>query len=313
MAFSFGGRLVRRPRVNLATMMVVVLLMAVVSAALRIAASKHAAIADLLVRLELIEADAAGKQEVLATVIRDGRPDPPAGALDSPDGRVTAVNYEGRVVQVDITRAQGAAVGLKMSIYDSSSPGISRAKHMCIIKLTQVCEHSSTAKIIMANSSVASISKGDIAYSPVWSPNAAMRFALLGRIDLDGDDKDDREELKRMIGEVGGVIEFDLQSPESAKESGTLSPRIDWYVVGDHVLSRNPDSSFDKRMREAIKEARLNGIRPMPLRRLLAYLEYSASMPIADRTKNASGNRTQPAAAARKTSEISAKSAAPKR
>jgi hypothetical protein len=54
------------------------------------------------------------------------------------------------------------------------------------------------------------IQVGDIVYSPAWSPNAPTRFALVGKIDVNRDGQDDRDELKRTIEEAGGVIEFDL-------------------------------------------------------------------------------------------------------
>jgi hypothetical protein len=109
------------------------------------------------------------------------------------------------------------------------------------------------------------------------------RFALIGRIDLNRDGQDDRQELKRMIEEAGGSVEFDFPPPDVGQRSGTLSNRIDWYVTDNRVPLREVRSSnservvaerpdFQKRMSELIKEARLDGIRPMPIERLLSFL-----------------------------------------
>jgi hypothetical protein len=44
-------------------------------------------------------------------------------------------------------------------------------------------------------------------------------------------------------------------------------------------------SQFEKRRGEVIKEARLEGIRPMPINRLLAYLGYEMGTPIIGRAE----------------------------
>jgi hypothetical protein len=109
------------------------------------------------------------------------------------------------------------------------------------------------------------------------------RFALVGRSDLNRDNQDDRQELKQIIEEAGGIVEFDFPPPDVGQQSGTLSNRIDWYVIDSRVPLREVRSSnsktvvagrpdFQKRMSELIKEARLDGVRPMPIERLLSLL-----------------------------------------
>jgi hypothetical protein len=109
------------------------------------------------------------------------------------------------------------------------------------------------------------------------------RFALIGRIDLNRDNQDDRQELKQIIEEAGGIVEFDFPPPDVGQQSGTLSNRIDWYITDDRgplrevrssnserVVAGRPD--FQKRMSELRKEARLDGIRPMTIELLLSFL-----------------------------------------
>jgi len=192
---------------------------------------------------------------------------------------------------INITRRQGARPQMKMSIFDSRSPGIPTEKPKGSIEVTQVGDQFSTARIVKTNNPIDPIRVGDIVYSAAWSPNIPMRFALVGKIDVNRDGRDDREELKRMIQEAGGVVDFDLPPPDVGKESGTLTPRIDWYVIDDRmplreVYSQKTDQSISrenaltKRKGEVIKEARLNGIRPMPIERLLAFLGYDMGAPV---------------------------------
>jgi hypothetical protein len=110
------------------------------------------------------------------------------------------------------------------------------------------------------------------------------RFALVGRIDMNRDNPDDRQELKQIIEEADGIVEFDFPPPDVGQQSGTLSNRIDWYVIDSRVPLREVRSSnservvagrpdFQKRMSELLKEARLDGIRPMPIERLFSFLD----------------------------------------
>jgi len=123
-----------------------------------------------------------------------------------------------------------------------------------------------------------------------------MRFALIGKIDVNRDGKDDREDLRRMIEEAGGKVDFDLPPPNHGKESGKLTARISWYVTDERMPLRElfeartsagvaAQAQFDKRFGQAIKEARSEGIRPMPLGRLLAYFGYEMGTPIVGRTE----------------------------
>ena len=205
--------------------------------------------------------------------------------LDAPDGLVTYVDYEKKEVTVGINRGMGARPKLKFMIFKASSRGVPTEKPKGRIELTSVGEKSSHARIIETDNPIDPIRVGDIVYSPVWSPNGPTRFALMGKIDVNRDGKDDRDELKRMIEEAGGVVDFDVPPPDVGKETGELTPRIDWYVTDDrlpfrHVPQANPAAPVDKRVREVIKEARLNGIRPMTIGKLLAYLGHDMNAPL---------------------------------
>jgi hypothetical protein len=106
------------------------------------------------------------------------------------------------------------------------------------------------------------------------------RFALVGMIDVNRDGKDDRDDLKHMIEEAGGIIDFDLPPADVGKEIGALSPRITWYVIDNRspLTARPvPAAPLPNRMRAVLKEVRLDGIRPLPIERMLAVLGHRMS------------------------------------
>jgi hypothetical protein len=218
--------------------------------------------------------------------------------LDRPDGYVTYVDYETHEVLVSLTRRMGARPQMKLTIFDARSPGIPTEKPKGAIELTSVGEQFSTARILKSayDNRVDPIRVGDIVYSPAWSPNQKVKFALVGKMDVNRDSKDDREELKRMIAEAGGEVAYDLPPPEYGKETGTLSPEIDWYVIDlrmplrgtyEHQSDANLAqlTKFQTRVGEVQKEARSNGIRPLTIERLLAYLGYDMNAPIIGRAE----------------------------
>jgi hypothetical protein len=265
----------KRLRVTIRQLMVVLLVAALGLAGLKIA--------QLSARVDRIRNDAAREHDALTAIIRAlrDRLDRANNPLELPDGYVIEVDPERLEVVVSIARPQGARAPLRMAIFDADSPTIPAARWKAQIELTEVGEQTSIARITRTADAKDPIRVGDILYSPAWSPNLPTRFALIGTIDADRDSKDDRDALKRTILEAGGAVDYDLPPPESGVESGILSPLIDWYVVDDRV----PQSPLlAQRMSTAIKEARLDGIRPMPLARLLAFFGQDTRQPPPGRT-----------------------------
>jgi hypothetical protein len=262
--------------------MTIVLLLGLGFAVVRINAHKNAEIVNLLVYIDRIQTNADRDRMAFITVIQELR-----DRLDVADGHVTHVDLGRREIVIDLTQRQGARPSMKMLIFDSDWPKLSTERPAAWIEVTKVGEQCSTARIIETNNPDQPIRPGDFVYSPFWSPNAPGRFAILGKVDINRDGKDDRDDLKSLIQEAGGVIDFDFPPPDVGKETGTLSPRIDWYVTDSlgcalrdpAKLAERPKQKveFERRMGEVIKEARLSGIRPMPIVRLLAFLDYEVS------------------------------------
>jgi hypothetical protein len=132
-------------------------------------------------------------------------------------------------------------------------------------------------------------------YSAAWSPNQPERFALIDKIDMDRDGRDDREDLKRLIQAAGGVIDYDLPPPGVGQESGELTGQTSWYVIDQRTPIRSPvgrqsdiyseDKAFLARKSEALQQAHLNGVRPIAIEKLLAQLGYSYGRSIPGQTE----------------------------
>ncbi len=259
---------------------------------------KTTQIANLETQYRQLKDESDRKLELTNAIIREQRDvlDKNVNVLDKPDGYITFVDLERNEVQVNINRRQGARPQMKMTVFSANSPGVPTEKPKGNIQLIQVGEQNSIAHIDKMVNEIDPLRVGDIVYSPAWSPEEPMRFAVIGKIDVNRDGKDDRQDLKRMIEEAGGIVDYDLPPPNHGKESGKLSARISWYVTDERMPLREvfeartdaglaAQAQFDKRYGQAIKEARSEGIRPMPLGRLLAYFGYEMGTPVVGRTE----------------------------
>jgi hypothetical protein len=254
---------------------------------------KATKIANLETQLKQQKEDSDRKIDLANSIIREQRDvlDKSENVLDKPDGYITYVDLDRREVQVNITRRQGARPQMKMTIFDAGSPGVPTETPKGNIQLTQVGDQYSVGRIDRVASTINPIRVGDIVYSPAWSPEEPMRFALIGKIDVNRDGKDDRQDLKKMIEDAGGVVDYDLPPPGFGNESGKLTARVSWYVVDEREPLRQlfaaksdravaEQAKFEQKKGLVIKQARAEGIRPMPIQRLLAYLGYEMGTPI---------------------------------
>lgn len=255
-------------------------------------------IGNLKAQIDRMKEDYSKEKDQLRGIISDlhDKAERVDTILDHPDGYITFVSYESREVHMDINRSMGARPQMKLSVFDANSPGIPTEKPKGVIEITKVGDRFSIGRIEKTVNPIDPIRIGDIIYSAAWSPNNPTRFALVGKIDINRDGRDDREELRRMIQEGGGVVDFDLPPPYIGKETGKITPRIDWYVTDDRMPIRDvfmnrsepllkDEASLAQRKGEVVKECHADGIRPMPIERLLSYLGYDINTPIIGRSE----------------------------
>jgi hypothetical protein len=257
----------------------------------------QAEIANLNAKIRKMEEDYSKSLSLAQQNIREYRDrlEQKETVLERPDGVVTYVDYNRGEIHANLTRGTGARPQMQFSIFDSSSPGLPTDKPKGTVELTSVGDRESIARITKTNNHIEPIRVGDFVYSAAWSPNDPMRFALIGRIDINRDGRDDRADLKRMIEAAGGIVDYDLPPPDAGKESGKLTGRDAWYVTdtrmalremyGSSPVTANENTEFLKKQSEAIREARLNGVRPMPIERLLPYLGYDFAAPVRGRAE----------------------------
>lgn len=205
------------------------------------------------------------------------------------DGKVTFVDYHRNEVRTTLSRRQGARPQLVFTVFDRKAPGLPTDKPKATIELIKVNDRESIGRIVSQKRDYDPIRIGDQVFSPAFGNQT---FALIGKIDVDRNGYDDREDLKRMIRQAGGEVVYDLPPPGVGDEMGKLSPLTSWYVIDAREPIRGADVSpiygatidqqqaFQKKQTAAIKEAKLEGIRPISIERLLDYVGYTFGEPV---------------------------------
>ena len=165
------------------------------------------------------------------------------------------------LVWINLGKADGLLPGVNFGVFGDhqAADGNLKAK---IEVVEIVAEHLSRCKVV-STVGAHKILRDDAIYSPSWHSSRQTKFALLGKMDLDGDGKDDREKLKSLIERHGGWIGFDM--PASGKITGELTVDTRWLVLGEGVDAIDGFDLIQSKAKEI-------GISQIKLEKLMAYL-----------------------------------------
>ena len=148
-------------------------------------------------------------------------------------GKIVEVSKGGDTVYINLGRADGLRPSVRFGVVNSDESRVTDAQPKARIEVVEVIsgsEHLSRCKVLSDRTPI-TILRGDSIYSPAWQPGRKVEFALAGKLDINGDGIDDRETIKTMIAQNGGLVTMDL--PPTGTGSGELSVTTRWLVIGD--------------------------------------------------------------------------------
>ncbi len=197
-------------------------------------------------------------------------------------GKIVEVTNGGDTVWINLGRADGLRPGVSFGVVNSDVSRVADAKPKAKIEVVEVVsgsEHLSRCKVL-SDRAPTTILRGDSIYSPAWQPGRKVEFALVGKMDIDGDGKDDRETVKALIEQNGGRVTVDLAP--AGKVSGQLSVDTRWMVMGEEFKVRGVE--LDSVETAAAKErgileaqAKSMGISRINLDKLMGWLRGSGA------------------------------------
>jgi len=196
-------------------------------------------------------------------------------------GTIAEVSNGGDMVWINLGKADGLRVGVSFGVIDSDASRVADAKVKAKIEVVELSGEKLARCKVLSDRAPTTILRGDKIYSPAWQPGRKVEFALMGKMDIDGDGKDDRETVKALIIQNGGTVILDM--PPGGKPTGALTVNTRWLVLGDDVkvqgkeqLSKtDTDAVIERKKLES--QARALGISSINLDKLLGYLRGSGS------------------------------------
>ena len=180
---------------------------------------------------------------------------------DPPDGKVVYVDSASRSVSLSIGAEDGVRRGMTFRVFRPDSVG-RPGKAIATLEVTKLKGSRSTAAI-RQNNLLKPILTGDLVYSPVLRHRGTESFALAGKLDIDGDGKDDALRLRRFIERQGGRIDLYIDPQGAIEGKMTLSTK---YVVMDDK-SEQGDKEYLELLSRLHTEAIDHGIPVISARR----------------------------------------------
>jgi hypothetical protein len=187
-------------------------------------------------------------------------------------------------VWINRGRADGLTPGVTFIVTDSDVNQVVNAKSKAKVEVVELIGSNGARAKIIEDRAYTPILRGDKIYSSFWQPGAVTEIALVGKMDIDGDGRDDRQRLASLIEQNNAKVVFDL--PEGQRMGRQkLSPSVRWLVLGGDVKVRATDGEgVDQNTQAALRErqqietqARELSITIIPLNRLVNLMQVNES------------------------------------
>lgn len=169
--------------------------------------------------------------------------------IDNPDATIIWINQKQRLVWIDRGFDDGLGRQMSFAVYSQNTAslfkqvermrkegtGMEKVKKLESkgrIEVVRVTGPHQAECRILEDKVSDPILPGDWVHSPAWSPGQRLHFALVGFMDIDGDQQSDRETIKHIITMNGGVIDTEVMDT-GLRDEGKMSVNTRYVVMGD--------------------------------------------------------------------------------
>jgi hypothetical protein len=204
--------------------------------------------------------------------------------LQKPDGVVVRSDAALGRVYVDLGSMHKVKPGLTFSVFGFNQAGNPYHEPKGKIEIKRV-EHPDMSMAVVTEFDPSDpIVRGDRIYSPIYDRFWTERFAIVGRFDLDGDGRDNRDTLIKVIRSHGGIVVCELLADGTIK--GSIEVNTNWLLLGqtptdDEITSATEEQQIEinkqlEKIRELRQEAKDLGVSVINLRNFLSYMGYAS-------------------------------------
>ena len=189
------------------------------------------------------------------------------------DGTINNVARSVNTVFLDLGRRDGLRVNRMFTVFEKGTTNFDSAKSKGAVEVIRIDDARSEARIVDENPRNP-ILAGDLVLTPTWDPGIGLRYVLIGRFDLDGDDSDDTETLVRYIERNGGEVV--ARQDADGNMIGKIDPTVDFFVEGNSEQVLDADSNLITTMNQMKAQAEKNTVSPIDLDKLLKGMGYQS-------------------------------------
>lgn len=154
------------------------------------------------------------------------------GKPEVPDGEIIHVNQKSGTVWINVGRADDLRRLVTFSVVggDKSVGKFQPTKGH--IEVTELLGPHVAECRILGNKISDPLVPGDKIFTPLWHPGRSEGFGVVGKFDLDGDGKDDRDMIIDLITIAGGQVDAQVD-PKTSKMTGKLNIKTRYLLVGE--------------------------------------------------------------------------------
>lgn len=237
------------------------------------------------VRVEMIEKvveDTNQKLEDALDKLREHERPP----VDNPQGKILLVDTRGDRGTINLGSAANVTRGLTFSVYDRRDMSEQGLKgNVEVIKI----ENARTSEVRIDSLDMDNpIVSDDVIYTPNWWPGFQTHYALLGKMDVKGNDQHDLATVRSLVAKNGGVIDA-YQRDDGAPE-GIIDNKTTTIILGTPPDEKSP-GIFRDTYSNMIAQAERLRIRQVQLTEFLKHAGYN---PNQDRSDNVRSNPSRP-------------------
>jgi len=160
------------------------------------------------------------------------------------DGRIVRIAEQGAVAYGDLGKKDGVLLGMTFSIFGQNELGKTDPKPKAQCRIVKIMEDACELRVYQLRGDNPVVT-GDVLHNPIYDRSRRLRFALVGKMDIDGDSIDDTEQLKALVQEFGGRIDTQV------------SVQTDYLVIGEEPpVVAAPAPTAGPMERQVYEEAR---------------------------------------------------------
>ncbi len=194
-------------------------------------------------------------------------------SFEVPDGEVKYVNQANSTVWINLGEADSVRRQVTFAVVDTSSSDVAQAEPKGKIEVTKILADHMAEAVVTEDDPRNPILPGDKIFSQVWHRGQELHFAFTGKIDLNGDGRDDMTQARDLVSLNGGIV--DAYVDKDGKVQGEMSVETRYLVLGEFPESTN-DAPLRTAWEKMTKDASSKGIETISLVDFMNQMGYKA-------------------------------------